>query len=196
MELLLETGSSNVPKARVGDMPPVLTPGTVRGWFGKLVSGRLNISLRAFVSFMYCEVTDVPPFGNLSLNLTIGVLGVDLEEFIIAFTLLLELGIVALPTGTETRREEGDTDLCVFTFVPAGDLSIDRRVPFVVDVVVLRDVEVPAVVLDPLIGVFLVDVRLVDLSGELLPGTRETGTAMLAPVPFDVLFRIGAALAL
>lgn len=92
----LELESSNPPKALVGDMPPVLTPGTVRGKFEKLVSGLLNISLRAFVSFMYCDVTDVAPFGNLSLNLTTGVLGVLLlEEFIIAFTLLLVAG-----TGT------------------------------------------------------------------------------------------------
>lgn len=167
VELELETGSSKAPKARVGDMPPVLTPGTVRGRFEKLGSGLLNISLSAFVSFMYCEVTDVPPFGNLSLNLTTGVLGADfeLEEFIMALTRLVELGIEVLWTGT--LREEGETDLWVFTFKPTGDfLSIGRRVPFVVDAAVFVVVDdtgiMPEAAFDPVISVLRMDVIPVD----------------------------------
>lgn len=179
--------SSNPPKVLVGDMPPVLTPGTVRGKLEKFVSGLLNISFRAFVSLIYCDVTDVPPFGNLSLNLTTGVLGVLMEEFIIAFTLLLPAGI-----GTRAAvdlREEGETDLWVFTLIPpVGDVLSSglRLVPDVVVAVLLATD-------DPF---FVEVIPGIDFIAATFPGTRETGTAMLAPeLPF-VAFRVGCGLAL
>lgn len=96
-------------EALVGDIPPVLTPGTVRGRFEKLASDLLKSSFRDSVSFIYCEVTECPPCGNLSLNLTTGVLGLFLaDESIKAFT---RLG-VAFDTGDipMVALRAGDTE--------------------------------------------------------------------------------------
>lgn len=71
----------------------------------------------------------------------------------------------------------------MFTFIPPGDLSISLRVV----------VGVPAAALLATGGLLLAKVIVVDFAAGIFPGTRETGTAILAPVPFVVVvaFRTG-----